>query len=529
MTRLCRAVLVGAAQQENLALGYLASAAERAGHQIHCVGYGSRADIPRVVGEVARLSPDLVGLSIAFQHALGEYLALAEALRAGGYAGHVTAGGQVPTFSHRELLEENPALDTAVRHDGERTFVELLEKLGRDDHPAGIPGLVWRERDRVVIGPPRAPVRQLDELPFPRRPCPAQRIGEVAIASILTSRGCFGSCSYCAVHAFAAEGGPRVRLRSPERVADEVAMLYERGVRALLVEDDLFFLPDERRALARLGELRAAFAARGVGPLAIWAKARPESVTQRVASAARELGIVHLFLGIESATPERLSYLGRTHSPRDSEQALALCRAHDIRPSFNLMLFDPDATLEEIAQSIAFGRSEVGTPFGLGRTEVFPGTPLFARLRNEGRLVGDYRGYGYEMRDARAELMYRILRVALRDRAFSRQSLLGRLTTLDIVLRFQRYLGIDPARFAERAQALLGQAQEDTLAALDEALEFSAQTSPEDHARVHRFALDLGLAAGRADARIEAALDTLWSEIAPASPRYPHAPAKSVT
>jgi oxygen-independent coproporphyrinogen-3 oxidase len=131
-------------------------------------------------------------------------------------------------------------------------------------------------------------------------------------------------------------------------VGDEVAALHAQGVRALLVEDDLFLLPDERRSLARLSALQTALAERGIGRLAIWAKARPESVTPAVARAARELGIVHLFLGIESASPERLAYLGRTHSPAQSERALELCRAHDIQPSFNLMLFDPDVTLEQI-------------------------------------------------------------------------------------------------------------------------------------------------------------------------------------
>lgn len=507
MTGRCRAVLVGAEQQQNLALGYLASAAERAGHEITCVGFTAPGDAPRVLGAVARARPAVVGLSIAFQHALADHRALASALRDAGYRGHLTCGGQVPTFCGRELLADTPALDTAVRHEGERTFVELLDRIGRGDRPEGIPGLLWRQGSEILVGPPRAPVRDLDELADPHRPKRPHRTNALAVAPILTSRGCFGVCSYCSVQAFAGLGGPRLRLRSPERVADEVAALSARGVRALLIEDDLFLLPHEQRALARLAALRAAFTARGLGPLAIWAKARPESVTPTVIAAARELGVVHLFLGVESASPARLAYLGRTHAPADSDRALALCRQHDVEPSFNLLLFDPDATLEQIAESLALARREIGTPWTFGRTEPYPGTPLLERLRAEGRLVGDYRGYGYVMRDERAELLFRLLRIALGGRALSRDSLLGRLVSLGTTLRLRRHLDPTPPvlALAEAARALLARAQADTVDALERSLHFATRVAPGDGEATRAFAIYLGLATGRTDAAIAAA------------------------
>ena len=45
-------VLVGPIQQENLALQYLAAAAEKAGHRAEIVGYGHRADLDAAVKAV---------------------------------------------------------------------------------------------------------------------------------------------------------------------------------------------------------------------------------------------------------------------------------------------------------------------------------------------------------------------------------------------------------------------------------------------------------------------------------------------
>ncbi len=81
MTRSQRVLLVGASEQENLALRYLAAAAEQAGHTVELCGFEGPDDGPAVLGAVERLKPDLIGLSIAFQRGIGDYAGLARAVR----------------------------------------------------------------------------------------------------------------------------------------------------------------------------------------------------------------------------------------------------------------------------------------------------------------------------------------------------------------------------------------------------------------------------------------------------------------
>src|SRR5262245_40536071 len=101
-----RAVLVGPIQQENLALQYLAAAIERAGHSAHLGGYSYRQDLDRAVDDVLSLEPDLVGLGMAFQNNIADYMAFMSGVRARGFRGHLTCGGHVPTFCYEDLLRD---------------------------------------------------------------------------------------------------------------------------------------------------------------------------------------------------------------------------------------------------------------------------------------------------------------------------------------------------------------------------------------------------------------------------------------
>src|SRR5262245_58507348 len=93
--RRMRAVLVGPIQQENLALGYLASYARSQGHEVTLVAYADRHDLDATIEAVLAAQPGLVGLGIAFQNNVDDYLLLLRTLRQRGYRGHLTCGGHV--------------------------------------------------------------------------------------------------------------------------------------------------------------------------------------------------------------------------------------------------------------------------------------------------------------------------------------------------------------------------------------------------------------------------------------------------
>ena len=87
-----KAALVGADIQDNLALRYLASSAERAGHEVVVVPFNGASEIERCIHTLTELKPDVVGLGIAFQYAIADYTDIATRLRRDGFSGHITCG-----------------------------------------------------------------------------------------------------------------------------------------------------------------------------------------------------------------------------------------------------------------------------------------------------------------------------------------------------------------------------------------------------------------------------------------------------
>ena len=489
--------------QGNLSLEYLAAAAEAKGYRVKLVSFNSLAEAENCARYIAGLGPDLVGLSITFQCSLDDHLALVKLLRKNGYRGHVTCGGHVPTFCYRELLEAAPQIDTVVRHEGEQTLVALLDALADGRAPQGITGLVWRNGQGIEVGPARPLQRDLDALPRPLRQYDPLVVGGAPIAVMLTSRGCVGECAYCCLRAFSKDaGGKRFRMRRPEAIADEIAEAYHgQGVRVIILQDDLFVLPSEKKSVDRMRAITLAMSERGIEKVLFWLKGRPETITKAVAEAAREMGAIHMFLGVENAAPNRLSYLGRTHTRQDNERAVALCLEEKIRSSFNIMLFDPDCTLEEIAANIFFAEQFLFITWNICRTEIYPGTPLLDRLRSQNRLQGDWRAYGYQMSDPRAEMMFRILRVSFNQRAFGNESLLNNLINLSFARHVHEALipGPGTAAMSKKVDRLIADVYRDTVDVLRNVLAFASRVSPDDLDQSRKFAVETAMALNERD------------------------------
>lgn len=516
--------LMGSLLQENLALEYLAASLERAGVLVEILGFNQRSDAATIMARLAERSPLLIGIQLAFQCSLEDSLWLARGIREFGYHGHITAGGHVATFCYAELLGSDSPLDSIVRHEGERTLVEMVQRLSAGQDLVGVAGCAHRRGTTVCVESVRCLTQPLDELPVPSRRQPQTVVG-IPTAFLLTSRGCHGNCSYCCINAFTRDaGGPAHRLRSPAAVAVEVADLATQRVRAISIQDDLFVLRNEQAALQRLSELTAAMRERELPKIAFWIKARPESITESVLHEAKRFGAMHVFMGIENASAERLRYLGRTHRPEDAERALSLCAEQGMHASFNVMLFDPETSVEDVERNLAFLERHIDLPWNVCRTEIYPGTHLFARLRASGQLFGDHRGWGYRIAQPEVELLFRIVRVSLHERAFSGSSLHNRLISLAFAWQMQLHLFPDAAcrAIADAAQTLTSEVHADTVAMLRRALDW---VQSQDHllaldhgiemrelgAAVSQFAVSEGRAAGLRDFPRYQQLDRLWN------------------
>ena len=424
--------LVGPDLEENLSLRYLSASLKAAGHSTTILPFEKAADLDGVRAAVR--GADLVGLSMCYQIRAREFLALADAIKSDEPGRPIVAGGHYASCEARALLEHHHAIDVIAIHEAEQTLVELASLPAFSDEAlSAIKGIVFRASDGITATPPREILADLDELPWPDRTGPARLVVGVPTAYMMGSRGCQSACDYCCITTLhRLVPGKRFRQRSPEAIAKEMAWLYhERGVRQFVFHDDNFLVSSVERNLDRINALDAALQRNGVRELGLVLKCRPADVDREVFVRLREMGLLRVFLGIESGSEEGLRSIGRRQTVEQAHDALRICEELGISTQYTMITFHPEATPGSIKADLDFVTAHLAHPLSFCRAEAYSGTPLEQKLIAAGRAEGDYLFRGYGFTDPVTDIVWKHARSALRERFWSCDHLLGRVVQLD--------------------------------------------------------------------------------------------------
>jgi anaerobic magnesium-protoporphyrin IX monomethyl ester cyclase len=406
--------------QQHLSARSLVAVLRRAGWDARLADFGrAPAGSPggderasAVVALAERLRPRLIIFSVLFADRVPEHLALIAALRRTGVCAHLTLAGPLPSFVPAELLAACPALDSVLCGEAEASLAALAAGL---DDPAGwrgVPGLAYREAGtlRVCTNPWPAAVAELDDLPWPQRDSTGTSHLGYGFATVQSSRGCYHACALCLPCAFyrAAPGGG-YRLRSILNLVDEIDALYRRGTRLFLFDDEQFLPPGDARH-ARVEAFAQEIARREL-EIAFTIKCRPDDVEAGILSRLQEIGLLRVYVGIESGCQATLDLLGKGVTVQRNTEALAMLDRLGLVADFFCLIFHPWSTLETIAADLAFLEQAIpqhATLFSFSEVAVYPGTPLARRLQGEGRGEGVPWPLAYEIADPRAELLRRL-------------------------------------------------------------------------------------------------------------------------
>lgn len=230
-----------------LGLGYLASYAQKFGHEVWIIdALRDNLSNDKVVEMLESADISAVGitcLSIFYD----EVVDLSKKLKKIGKK--VFIGGIHPTFNPKQTLIDSEA-DYVSLGEGEISFKKLLDANFDGEGIQGIYSL-----ENLPEKPIKSEiVENLDELPMPDwsqmspSSYPILNSGEISksypTAIIATTRGCPFACKFCVSPDFY---NRKIRFRSPENVVDEIEFLVKNfGVKEIHFEDDNFTLNRER-------------------------------------------------------------------------------------------------------------------------------------------------------------------------------------------------------------------------------------------------------------------------------------------
>ncbi len=504
-------LLIEDLSQQHLPARTLAAVLQRAGWRVRLAHLGLESGdgigmlSPNDILALAqRERPRLIVFSILFADRVPETLGLVTALRQSGVRAHTTMVGPLPSFAANELLVACPALDSVLCGEAEASVAQLAASLDDPKQRQTVSGLVCQsavahldihdaggEIEGATLAQRVACSGQLDDLPFPLHDDLPEYAG-YGFATIESSRGCYHACTFCLPCAFYRAAGAPYRLRSIINLVDEIEALHRRGTRLFLFDDEQF-LPPGRAREKRVEALGQELERRNL-QIAFTIKCRADDVDALLFRRLKAMGLLRVYVGVESGCQATLDLLGKRVTAQRNAEALTTLDELDIVADLRSLLFHPWSTLETVQADVAFLQSvmpHLPTSFNFQEVEVYPGTPLAARLRAEGRGTGDPWPFPYTIADPRAELLRRLSRIIFSPSgAHARFQELITQTWFDLLLqrRFQ------PAQYdADRARQLktmVARVNAQSVDVWQEMLTFASEGDIYDAAHVNELAVE---------------------------------------
>jgi magnesium-protoporphyrin IX monomethyl ester (oxidative) cyclase len=235
-------------------------------------------------------------------------------------------------------------------------------------------------------------IKNLDEIPPPSRHlmqmdfylCTKDRLPDTYLyfvpphtktASILTSRGCPYSCTFC----HNSWRGIPCRYNSAERVVSEIKQLIEvYDIEALFfIEDNLFANKPRLKKICKMMKEEKFDI--------IWGgNARADNVDLNILQMAKEAGCRQVTFGFESGSQKILNVLNKKTTVQQNRLAIKLCKQVGLLVNGTFMIGNPTETIEDIRATQQFIKENDIDCAGVCITTPYPGTEIWKWCEKRG-------------------------------------------------------------------------------------------------------------------------------------------------
>lgn len=343
----------------------------------------------------------------------------------------IFVGGHVSALPEQTLREE--AAEYACKGEGPETVTGLLDAIDAGatlEALSEVPGLVWIKDGTFTINAAAPLIKDLDAelhgdvwdlLPMEKYrahnwQCFGELENRMPYASIYTSLGCPFKCVFCCINApFDIN---RYRMRKPDHVVSEIAMLREKyGVKTFKIIDEMFVL-NERHVMAVCDGIIE----RGIDDLNIWAYARVDTVKPQMLEKLRKSGFQWLALGIESGSDLVRDGADKAFDQDEIKGIVRMIQNAGIKVAGNFIFGLPDDDMESMQATLDLALELNCEYANFYSAMAYPGSPLYAMAVTNGwPLPESWAGYSqhsYDCRPLPTEKVSAAEVLRFRDRAF---------------------------------------------------------------------------------------------------------------
>jgi radical SAM superfamily enzyme YgiQ (UPF0313 family) len=262
----------------------------------------------------------------------------------------VVIGGTHATYFPESCLEY---ADYVVFGEGDETILELVATLAEGGDVAGVPGIAYRDGDRVCRTAPREGPKSFETIPDFQLIRGYKRMStldkviqrKMPLLTVQSSRGCPFKCTFCIVNTMFSSG---YRKRDVESVIRDLHDKRRYGRELLFVDNDFASMrPYTKQLLRRIIEEDFGFD--------ILVLTRVEvAQDDEMLALMRQAGVTQIYQGYESVQPETLSGYDKHQTLEKIIATIAKLHFFGFRISGSFVVGADTDTVETINQTVQF-------------------------------------------------------------------------------------------------------------------------------------------------------------------------------
>ncbi|MEI6421128.1 MAG: radical SAM protein, partial [Lentisphaerota bacterium] len=275
------------------------------------------------------------------------------------------------------------------------TIIELVNSILNKSDFANIKGLTYKKGEEIIQNEARAPIQDLDAIPFPARHLFKNQkytypdALRYPASPIITSRGCPGNCTFCTAKFL---HGKRFRCRSAENVLDEIeSLIKDYGVREIHIWDDNFITNRNRVFAFRDGIIKRNIKVLFSFPNGI----RADFINRDILKALKDFGTYSVAIGVESGNQNILDMIQKGIKLEQIENAFKLAKEMKLETWGFFLLGLPGEDKNTMNDTIDFAIKLDPDIAKFHVLKPFPKSAVYDQLKAQGLIVDEnYIHYG---------------------------------------------------------------------------------------------------------------------------------------
>ncbi len=348
-------VLESAGTWMPLGMVYVAGSLQKAGYDVSIYDAMSKFHTFDKIREYIKdFGPDAVGTA-AYTSSIYDAVSVLRIAKEVNPEIITMLGGIHANFCWEELLRKDGSIvDYIVRGEGDIATRELLDRVFAGKK-VDIPGIAYARNGKITCTKERPLIPDLDVLPLAWnlvewKDYSFKTKKNSTLAVVSSSRGCTQKCTFCSQRLFWKE---KWRARSPENFVSELEYLNSTyGVDVAMIADETPTFDRQRweKILDLLIEKNL--------DLELLMETRVDDILRDkdIINKYREAGILHIYVGAESASQDMLDRYNKNLKVEQSKEAIDLINSIDIISETSFVLGMPDETPQSIETAVKLAK-----------------------------------------------------------------------------------------------------------------------------------------------------------------------------